>query len=365
MTDTLRDARRIAFVVSSFRGGGAEAVGRAWMQELARSGAQIVAITVGPDPRAESVPDGVRVIPAGGGGQRSRVARVAALLREEEPEVVVSLQTHPNLVAIAAGRRAGIPVVISEHNVVSLGMPGSSLRHRLKMRTARLVYRRAAHAIGCSHAVGAELVSWFGVPGGRVTVVPNPVLAELPADAPAPQPSGDEALHVVLPGRVVPQKRPELAVATVARLRERGVDARLVSFGGGPLVGDLARRAAAADVPFDDRGWVDGWTTAVPRPCVVLLPSRREGAGNVLVEAAAAGIPSVTPSEALGVAEAVIPGITGELAADSSPDTLADAVLAVRGRAIPDVRAWLDRFTFARSTAVLDGVLRRVAGGTA
>jgi glycosyltransferase involved in cell wall biosynthesis len=81
-----------------------------------------------------------------------------------------------------------------------------------------------------------------------------------------------------------------------------------------------------------------------------------EGLGNVLIEAAATGIPSVASSRALGVADAIVPGITGELALTDDPQAYADAVL----RAAPlqlnspvDLGAWLERFSPARSTGIL------------
>ena len=39
-----------------------------------------------------------------------------------------------------------------------------------------------------------------------------------------------------------------------------------------------------------------------------------------------AGCPAVAVSTALGVADAIIPGITGELALDDDPESIADAV---------------------------------------
>ena len=92
---------------------------------------------------------------------------------------------------------------------------------------------------------------------------------------------------------------------------------------------------------------------------MVLLPSTCEGFGNVLVEAAAAGIPSVAMSAALGVADALVPGVTGELVHLDSPDMIADAVQrAARYRV--DAPRWLERFSVDNSTDVLAAVFDRV-----
>jgi glycosyltransferase involved in cell wall biosynthesis len=86
-----------------------------------------------------------------------------------------------------------------------------------------------------------------------------------------------------------------------------------------------------------------------------------EGFGNVLIEAAAAGIPSVARSSALGVADAVIPGVTGELVASGTPEQLADGVLrAITARPADPVAAWLRRFTTQSSSDTLLELIGRV-----
>ena len=59
---------------------------------------------------------------------------------------------------------------------------------------------------------------------------------------------------------------------------------------------------------------------------VVALPTRREGFPNVVLEAAAMGVPSVT-TRATGAVDAVIPGQTGLLVDVNDPAQLADALL--------------------------------------
>jgi glycosyltransferase involved in cell wall biosynthesis len=59
---------------------------------------------------------------------------------------------------------------------------------------------------------------------------------------------------------------------------------------------------------------------------VVALPTHREGLGNVLLEAAALGLPSVT-TDATGARDAILPGITGEQVPVGNADALAQALL--------------------------------------
>ena len=116
---------------------------------------------------------------------------------------------------------------------------------------------------------------------------------------------------------------------------------------------------------FTSMGWVENWFDHFAANSVVLLPSDREGFGNVLVEAAAARVPSVAVSGALGVADAVVPGITGELALTADPSDLADAVVRASAIEVSGIDRWLDRFSPDSSGEALLKVLRTTIAATA
>ena len=72
---------------------------------------------------------------------------------------------------------------------------------------------------------------------------------------------------------------------------------------------------------------------AIRRAACLLLPSQREGYGLVVVEAAAAGTPSVVAAGPDNAAvELVEPGVNGVVATSDAPEDLADALVeAVTG----------------------------------
>ncbi len=110
------------------------------------------------------------------------------------------------------------------------------------------------------------------------------------------------------------------------------------------------------------RGWVTAWFDEAAADAVVLLPSVAEGFANVLVEAAAAGIPSVTSSRALGVADAIVPEVTGIFAMDSRPESFAAAVDRARQLTPVDAGAWFSRFAPEHSGTKLLEVISAVTG---
>src|SRR5690606_15303495 len=90
-------------------------------------------------------------------------------------------------------------------------------------------------------AVSARLAARIAEVRRRpVIVIPNHV--ESPAEM-APPRSRSDAVRLIAVGGLVPHKGPLLAVAALAELRRRGVDASLVWLGDGPLRAEVAAEA--------------------------------------------------------------------------------------------------------------------------
>ncbi len=175
------------------------------------------------------------------------------------------------------------------------------------------VYRRCRY-VTVSEATRRELAT-LGVPAEQVSVVYNgtPELPRTDAGR-APFP-----LLVTL-NRLVPHKRVEVALRAVAALADELPQLRLVVAGQGWWESHL--REVADDLDITDRVDFRGFVTEEEKAAllasawVALTPSLKEGWGLTIVEAGAAGTPTVAFREAGGVAEAVVDGRTGLLADD-------------------------------------------------
>lgn len=142
---------------------------------------------------------------------------------------------------------------------------------------------------------------------------------------------------VVFAGRHIPEKRVPAIVPAIARVRERLPEVRALILGDGPdraLVQQLVAEHGLADV-IDVPGFVatEAVQDAIGRALCLLLPSRREGYGLVVIEAAAGGTPTVlVAGEDNAAVELIEDGVNGVVAPSPAPDDIAAAIVAISER---------------------------------
>jgi glycosyltransferase involved in cell wall biosynthesis len=177
---------------------------------------------------------------------------------------------------------------------------------------------------------------------------------------------------VLFAARLIPEKQVTLAVAALALASERIDGLR------GEFLGEGPERAALDDAIREHR--LEGTVTALGfaatetvdaemrRAMCMLVTSRREGYGLVVVEAAARGTPSVVVAgEDNAATELIEEGVNGTVAPRGDPQAVAEAIVRIH-RAGEPLRESTARW-FAENTGwlSLESSLRRVldvyAGG--
>jgi len=139
---------------------------------------------------------------------------------------------------------------------------------------------------------------------------------------------------VVFAGRHIPEKRVLTIPGAIALARKSFPELRCVILGDGPDRAELLR--LVTDLGLDDVIDVPGFVAServeeeIARALCMVLPSRREGYGLVVLEAAARGTPSVVVAGPDNAAvELITEGENGFIAESSAPEELARAILAV------------------------------------
>jgi glycosyltransferase involved in cell wall biosynthesis len=141
---------------------------------------------------------------------------------------------------------------------------------------------------------------------------------------------------VVFAGRHIPEKRVPALVPALALARERIQELRGEILGDGPDRDEVLRLRSehgleeVLEVP--GRVEAERVRESLARALCMVLPSRREGYGLVVVEAAAAGTPSVVVAGPDNAATDLIgEGENGYIAPSASPEDLAAAIERVHG----------------------------------
>lgn len=352
-------------------GGGSEVYVEQVAAALAESGHDVTIFCAAYDgaPGDEVTAAGVRIVRRG--SRLSVYARAAwhHLRGRFGPHlVVVEVQNGMPFLARLYARR---PVVVLVHHVhreqwrVVFGPLRARLGWWIESRLAPRVNR------GCRYVtvsdVSRDELAALGVRPSDISVVHNGNLRR--CDEPVER---SEHPSLVVLGRLVPHKRVEIALETLAVLRAEQPGLELVIAGRGWWEAEL--RAVADRLGVADSVRFAGYVTddekhrLLGRSWVSLVPSLKEGWGLAVVEAAAHGTPSVAFHGAGGVAESIVPDATGLLAAQ---DDVADFTAQVRRLLVdPELRSQLGRgaaehaagFSWQETAERFEGVLSRVAG---
>ncbi len=237
-------------------------------------------------------------------------------LRKNPVELLVLLTTVPNIWGRIFGRVLGTPIIV--------GNCRGGAPHR---QHERWLWPLADHIICNSQAEERILTGHYGIPGERVTVIPNGVDAEY--FSPPPDKALGQKQVILSVGRLEPQKDHDTLLSAFRQVAEQEPKAELW------IVGDGSRRDALQ--LQSNQLFQPGRVRLLPgRPdllpllreaAVFVLSSRWEGLPNVVLEAMAAGLP-VVATQVGGVPEVVLPGQTGWLAPPQDPPALAAAISA-------------------------------------
>ncbi|WP_068274623.1 glycosyltransferase family 4 protein [Aldersonia kunmingensis] len=313
------------------QGGGSERYLQQVGAHLAAAGVRVTLRTAGyPGAPRREIVDGVR-ISRGGGRFSVYPAALAAItlgriglgpLRGVRPDAVIDTQ---NGIPFFATVAAGAPVTVLVHHGHREQWPVAGrlvgkLGWWLESVLSPRVHRRNQYLT--VSLPSAEDLAALGVDRDRIAVVRNgaePVPAYVTAGVPEARTSHPS---IVVLSRLVPHKQIEDALDAVARLRADHPGLHLDVVGGGWWADNLAERARELgierDVTFHGHVSEDRKHELLSRAWVHALPSRKEGWGLAVIEAAQHGVPTVGYRSSRGLTDSVIDGVTGLLVDDSA-----------------------------------------------
>lgn len=287
-----------------------------------------------------------------------RLSSLRRLIKEEQPDVVVSFLTNVNVAAILATRGLNVPLIVCERTNPAEARPLGMI-----LRCLRYMLYPYSHMVMVQTEDAATSFEQMFPNVKRLGVVPNPVPHDLmeiaPLDADALATTSRKRLIAM--GRLVPEKQFDLLIDVFASIAPQHPDWDLWIWGEGAERNDL--RARAAELDMNTRIFLPGSTAepwaALTRGHGFVLSSSVEGFPNVLLEAMAVGLPCVTFDCPSGPREMTSNGQDALLVPPGDREALAEALSRMMGDA--DLREVLGAraSTAVRRRYTIDKVLEQ------
>ncbi|MBI1748036.1 MAG: glycosyltransferase family 4 protein [Acidobacteria bacterium] len=323
---------RIALVISSLAGGGAERNASIMANYWAARGHQVTVITL-----AAATTDfyklhkavdrvGLGLLSPSANWVASwlntgrRVHRLRQAIQAARPDIIISFVDAMNLLTLMAKFGLGVPVIVMEQI-----NPAAHPLGPAQSRWRRWLYPRA-QAIVVLSAATIEWACQF-VPRHRIHVLPNLVEKAAPeSNAPAsPLPTGR---IMVAMGRLTGQKGFDLLLTAFSRCAAKHAGWSLVIMGEGDERRRLDEMAAelgvAGRVLFT--GLVKNPVAILSRADLFVLSSRYEGFPLALLEAMACGLPVISFDCPTGPREIIRDGVDGLLVTPQNIVALAETM---------------------------------------
>ena len=370
----------VAVFLTDLSGGGAERAMLNLATGIARRGRRVdLLLASATGPYVADVPAEVRLVDFEARRTAGAIVPLAAYLRREQPDVLISTLHHACLAASFAHvlARTTTTLFLREANTNSAKpIEAHDLRQLVQRRAMRWAYRVADGAVAVSEGVADDLRQAFGVPHHKLWTLYNPVVTEdlsrLATLDPEHRWFDQDAPPVVLGvGRLRPHKGFMTLMEAFARVRATR-PLRLILLGEGPQRAELERRALELGVGDDVElpGFVTNPFAFMSRAGVYVLSSEFEGLPGTLIQAMACGCPVVATDCRSGPREILDGGRFGALVPVGDSEAMARAIGSALDEPTPAarVRDRASRFSSERVVSnhleAFETTVRRKAAAT-
>ncbi|MBN1297178.1 glycosyltransferase [bacterium] len=238
----------------------------------------------------------------------SGIVQLRSHFRAQGADIVHTHMYRSNITGAVAARLAGTPVVIANiHNVASW----DDVR---QVYTDRWVSRLRDCTIFVSQAVADDYLSRIPIPENARAIIYNGVDTHWFSPDSSVSRFTDGEVAVGAAARLVPQKALDFVVRAAADPQFQKMKVHFYVAGDGPLRESMMAQAQAmgAASNFHLLGFQDDIREFYRRLDVFVMPSRKEGFSNALLEAMACGVSSVA-TRVGGNGEAIRDGRDGRL----------------------------------------------------
>ncbi|MDO6443707.1 glycosyltransferase [Marinobacter sp. 2_MG-2023] len=340
------DINKVAFLVNSLSGGGAERVIQTLSNSLVGKGFDIYLILLDDEDIRYDLDDRVKVLRLKTSFLSKgplkililpfQAAELSVVLRRIDVKNVISFLVRSNFVSVISGIFSNRKVVISERNYSKLQYNSKGFKGFVMNSLIKFLYKRADLILPISHGIECSLISDYGLDSRKIKVIHNP--QDLKAIKELSVQSGNDDFFIknngffyVTVGRLVDQKDHVTLINAFKRVQEVRSDAKLIIIGDGSLksyLKDSVDKLKLKDHVFF-LGFVNNPFFYLNNSDVFVFSSKFEGFGNVLVEAMACGLPVISTDCLSGPSEILRDGEYGILVEVGNVNEMSNSMLSL------------------------------------
>ena len=328
--------RDISLYVQTLQGGGAEKMVVLVANALAERGYKVDLVVANMNgPYVNLVSKKVVTIELGTRGTAYSALALWKYLRKAKPPVLFSTMTNANITALLARIffKHELWLVISERSITSNKILGkASLKKFLTGFLMKKLYPNADSIVAISKGVENDLIENFNIPAAKIRVIYN-MIEETTIEGHSSElykqifcEEKNSPLFIAV-GRLVDVKNYPLLIEAFAKIRIR-CKCKLLILGDGPekeKIEELVNKAGLSD-DVVLLGFVDNPRQYMQIADVLVLTSKWEGFGNVIIEAMSVGIQVVATNCESGPGEILENGKWGRLVPLDDSEALALAM---------------------------------------
>ena len=324
----------LLFVIHNLQGGGAEKVFTGLIRYFSeRVKVSVLTFETGGvyEPEVNSLPIHRHIVLKPTSNPLIRVWEIRKILKQENPDKVISFLEYPNILTSWAAYGLGVPHISSERTNY-LEYLGNSLKAKLKIQLLKGVFARAEKVITVSEALRENLIQYFGATKEKVLCIPNGIrfetLDQLSKETQANLTAPDSNTILAV-GRLVKEKNYPLLLEAFQKAHTKAPHLKLYIAGDGPLKSNLMELSRQLNIQdaLQMPGFVTNPALLMKQAGCFVLSSDLEGMPNALLEAMYLNGHVISTNCRTGPSEIISNRKDGILTPVGDADALANAIL--------------------------------------
>lgn len=361
---------RVCLLIPHLGGGGAEHIIETLARHLNSEKYDIHLLLTGScDPQTHCFPARITVHQLGARRVRHCALRLLRLIRQLRPSAILSGIAHLNLLLLLL--RPLLPRVTRIIVRQNGALPESFAAHRyprLMRRVYAHAYRQADSVVCQSQCMANEISRLLSVAPEKLLVLRNPTdVRRLRQFAQSIGPD-TRRLQLLAVGRLAPEKGFDILLDAFAGVQQTFPSTHLTIAGEGPLKDALIQRAQSLGIldSVHFPGYLHKPHPQFAQASLFVLSSRTEGIPNVLLEAAAAGLPIAATPASPDLVDLLQAKEGAWLASEVSSQALRNAIETALRIAMSRRRfhhPWINGFDLARVIPAYESALDRLIAG--